>query len=160
MQNMIHEADAKIVTTEGDLGIYTNVDGYAVRRAWLLAHREVAVRFLRALRMAFDLIQKDRSLAISTVSRDMHLKEPWLKIIYQDDPPPNLDWWTDQGYQYSLVEGAAFNRRLGYLAAFLYEEKIVSKDLDVSDVLDVSVINDAMLPSAAPTETVKRPGTP
>jgi ABC-type nitrate/sulfonate/bicarbonate transport system substrate-binding protein len=33
MQNMVHQADAKIITTEGDLGIYTNVDGYAVRHA-------------------------------------------------------------------------------------------------------------------------------
>jgi aliphatic sulfonates family ABC transporter substrate-binding protein len=150
MQNMVHEADCKIVTTEGDLGIYTNVDGYAVRRAWLLAHREVAVRFLRALRMAFDLVQKDRGLAISTVAREMDIKEAWLKIIYKDDPPPHLDWWSDRSYQYSLVEGAAFNRRLGYLATFLGEEKIISKELDVSDVLDVSVIADAM---KSPVET-------
>ena len=127
MQNMVHQADAKIITTEGDLGIYTNVDGYAVRRDWLLAHRETAVRFLRALRMAFDLVQKDRGLAISTVAREMNLKETWLKIIYQDDPPPNLEWWSDQTYQYSLVEGAAFNRRLGYLATFLLEEKSFPK---------------------------------
>ncbi len=144
MQNMVHQADAKIITTEGDLGIYTNVDGYAVRRDWLLAHRETAVRFLRALRMAFDLVQKDRGLAISTVAKEMNLKEAWLKTIYQDDPPPNLDWWNDQSYQYSLVEGSAFHRRLGYLATFLYEEKLISNQLDVSEVLDVSIITEAM----------------
>jgi len=155
MQNMVHQADAKIITTEGDLGIYTNVDGYAVRRAWLLAHRETAVRFLRALRAAFVLVQKDRGLAISTVAKEMNLKESWLKTIYQDDPPPNLDWWSDQGYQYSLVEGAAFHRRLGYLATFLQEEKIISKDLDVSDALDVSVITEAMKPLGTPAETAK-----
>jgi ABC-type nitrate/sulfonate/bicarbonate transport system substrate-binding protein len=144
MQNMVHEAGAKIVTTEGELGIYTNVDAYAARRAWLLAHRETAVRFLQALRMAFALVQKDRALAINTVAREMDLKPAWLKTIYQDDPPPNLEWWNDQTYQYSLVEGGSFNRRLGYLADFLLEEKIISKDLDVSEALDVSVINDAM----------------
>ena len=85
IQNMVHQADSKIITTEGDLGIYTNVDGYAVRKAWLQTHRETAVRFLRALRMAFDLVQHDRGLAISTVAREMNMKEAWLKIIYKDD---------------------------------------------------------------------------
>ena len=160
MQNMVHQTDAKIITTEGDLGIYTNVDGYAVRRAWLLAHRETAVRFLRALRLAFDVVQKDRSLAISTVAREMNIQEAWLKIIYKDDPPPNLDWWSDHAYQYSLVEGAAFHRRLGYLATFLFEEKIISKELDVSEILDVSVITDAMKPAGASAEPAKKPDAP
>jgi aliphatic sulfonates family ABC transporter substrate-binding protein len=160
MQNMVHEADAKIITTEGDLGIYTNVDGYAVRRAWLLAHRETAVRFLRALRMAFDLVQKDRAIAISTVAREMNIKEAWLKIIYQDDPPPNLAWWSDHAYQYSLVEGAAFHRRLGYLATFLFEEKIIAKELDVSEALDVSVITDAMKSSEDAAAPPKKPDAP
>jgi aliphatic sulfonates family ABC transporter substrate-binding protein len=155
MQNMIHEADAKIVTTEGDLGIYTNVDGYAVRRAWLLAHRETAVRFLRALRMAFALVQQDRNLAISTAAREMNIQEKWLKTIYRDDPPPNLEWWNDHAYPYSLVEGAGFHRRLGYLANFLCQEKIISKELDVSDAFDVSVIEDALKPAAAAVPSSK-----
>jgi aliphatic sulfonates family ABC transporter substrate-binding protein len=159
MQNMVHEADCRIITTEGELGIYTNVDGYAVRRAWLLAHRDTAVRFLQALRMAFDLVQKDRTLAINTVASEMDMKPAWLKIIYQSDPPPNLEWWNDQTYQYSLVEGGSFNRRLGYLANFLIEEKIISKDLDVSEVLDVSVINDAMKSPADPAATNAAPAT-
>ena len=160
IQNMVHEADCKVITTEGDLGLYTNVDGYAVRRAWLLAHRETAVRFLQALRMAFDVVQKDRGLAISTVAREMDMKEAWLKIIYRDDPPPNLEWWGDQTYQYSLVPGAAFNRRLGYLANFLAQEKIIPKDLDVSEVLDPSVIADAMKTPGDAAEAAKKPAAP
>ena len=155
MQNMVHQADSKIITTEGDLGIYTNVDVYAVRRAWLLAHRETAVRFLQALRMAFDVVQNDREIAISTVAKEMNMKESWLKTIYKDDPPPNLEWWGDQSYEYSLVEGGAFHRRLGYLAAFLADENIISRDLDVSETLDVSVINDAMKSPANPAPAAK-----
>ena len=37
MHRMIRSANARIVETEGNLGIYTNVDCYSVRRDWLAA---------------------------------------------------------------------------------------------------------------------------
>ena len=49
MHRMIRNANARIVETEGNLGIYTNVDCYSVRRDWLGHNRETALRFLRAL---------------------------------------------------------------------------------------------------------------
>ena len=52
----INTVDSKIITTEGDLGIYTNVDGYAVRRAWLLAHREVETEGIVAAQSRSSLI--------------------------------------------------------------------------------------------------------
>ena len=35
MHRMIRTANARIIETEGNLGIYTNVDCYSVRRDWL-----------------------------------------------------------------------------------------------------------------------------
>jgi aliphatic sulfonates family ABC transporter substrate-binding protein len=144
MQRMVHEANAKIIATEGDFGIYTNVTGYAARRDWLRDNKETAVRFLRALLMAYDVLQKDPSIGIRTLAGEMGLKEAWVKEIYRDAPPPNMQWSTDRGYRYSLVEGSGLQRRLGYLATFLLEEKVISKEVDVSEALDVSVITEAL----------------
>ena len=144
MQRMVHEANAKIIATEGDFGIYTNVTGYAARRDWLRDNKETAVRFLRALLTAYDVLQRDPSIGVRTLAGEMGIKEAWVKEIYRDAPPPNMHWSTDRGYRYSLVEGSGLQRRLGYLATFLFEEKVISKEVDVSEALDVSVITEAL----------------
>ena len=72
------------------------------------------------------------------------IKERNAKKIYQDAPPPNIYWWMDQGYRYSLVEDSGFHRRLEYMATLLFEEKVTSKTVDVSDALDVSVVTEAL----------------
>jgi len=144
LQRMVHEANAKIITTEGDFGIYTNVTGYAARRDWLRDNKETAVRFLRALLMAYDVLQKDPSIGVRTLAGEMGIKEAWVKEIYRDAPPPNMHWSTDRGYRYSLVEGSGLQRRLGYLATFLFEEKVISKEVDVSEALDASIITEAL----------------
>jgi len=144
IQRMVHEANARIITTEGDSGIYTNVTGYVARRDWLRDNRETAVRFHRALLMAYDIVQKDPDIAVSTVAQEMGLKEAWMRTIYENAPPPNIYWCTDRGYRYSLVKDAGFHRRLGYLASFLLEEKIIQKEVDLDKALDVSVITEAL----------------
>ncbi len=127
MQRMIHEASARIITTEGNVGIYTNVDGYSVRRQWLRDNRETAVRFLRALLMANDVVQKDPRIAIHLWAREMGIKEAWAEAIYEDVPPPLINQWTNPRYTYSLVKGSPLDRRLGFLATFLLDEKLISQ---------------------------------
>jgi len=144
IQKMVHEANAKLITTEGDLGIYSNVMGITARRDWLRDNRETAVRLLRALLLAYEIQQKDPDLGINALAKDMGIKTAWAKKIYQDGPPPNIYWWTDQGYRYSLVEGSGFNRRLGNLAKFLLDEKLITHEVDVSNALDVSVITEVL----------------
>jgi hypothetical protein len=102
------------------------------------------VRFLRALLMAYDVLQEDPDIAIRTVAREIGLKEAWMRTIYENAPAPNIYWWTDRGYRYSLVKDAGFHRRLGYLATFLLDEKIIQKTIDLHEALDVSVINEAL----------------
>ena len=153
LHRMTHEAGARVIATEGDLGIYTNVTGYAVRREWLSANRETAVRFIRALLMAYDVLKKDRDVGIKALAKEMGIKETWVKEIYDDAPPPNMNWWKDRRDRYSLVEGAGLHRRLGYLATFLLEEKLFPQPVDVSEVMDVSIITEVLgtLKSQPPT---------
>jgi len=144
MQKMVHEASAKIVEAEGDLGIYTNVEGYSVRRDWLRDNRETAVRFLRALIMAHDVVRKDTKLAVRVWAQEMKLKDVWVEAIYKNSPPPNIEEWTNARYRYSLVKGSPMHRRFGFLATFLLEQQLISEAVDVGEALDVSVVAEAL----------------
>ena len=144
MPKMVYEANAGIIVTEGDIGIYTNVDGYSVRRDWLRDNRETAVRFLRALLMAYDVAQKDPRVAVRVLAQEMGIKDAWAETIYQDAPPPKIYEWANSRYDYSLVKASALHRRFGYLATFLFDEKIISKPVDLGEVTDASVITEAL----------------
>ena len=144
MQKMVHEANARIIITEGEMGIYQSVSVYSARRDWLRDNQETAVRFLRALLMASDVIQKDPGVGVKVLAAEIEIKEAWAEEIYEDVPPPKITLWTDPHYRYSLVKGAEFHRRLGYLASFLFEEKIVPTEIDLRNILDVSVITEAL----------------
>ncbi len=144
IQRMIHEASARIVTTEGNVGVYTNVDGYSVRRQWLREHRETALRFLRALLMANDVVQKDPGIAVRLWAGELGIKEAWAEAIYDDVPPPLIREWTNPRYNYSLVKDSPLHRRLGFLATFLFDEKLISQPVDVNDVMDASVIAEVL----------------
>jgi ABC-type nitrate/sulfonate/bicarbonate transport system substrate-binding protein len=144
IHRMVHEANARVVATEGDLGIYTDVGSYSVRRDWLRTHRETAVRFLQALLLAHDALQKDPMIGVQALANEMAISETWAEAIYRDAPPPRIGQWTNIHYRYSLVNGSVFQRRLGYLAAFLLDEGIISKPVEVRFALDATVIAEAM----------------
>lgn len=144
MQKMVHEANGRLIVTEGGMGIYTSVSVYAARREWLRNNREAALRFLRALLMASDVMQKSPEIGIQALAREMSIKEEWAEAIYENSPPPDLSLWVDPRYRYSLVKGAEFHRRLGYLVTFLLDEEVIQEEVDVRNILDVSVIAEVL----------------
>ena len=144
MQRMVYEANAKIVGTEGDIGIYTHVSGYCVRRDWLRDNREAAVRFLRALVMAHDAMKKDYTVGVRALAEAMGINETWAETIYKNAPPPKIHEWANPRYNYSLAKDSALHRRLGRLGTFLLEENIITKPVDVSKVMDASVISEVL----------------
>jgi len=144
LRRMVQEANARIIATEGDFGIYTNVTGYAARRDWLRENRETAVRFLQALLMAHDVLQKDPGIGLRAVATEMGIKERSAKEIYQNSPPPNMYWSVERGYRYSLAGDSGFQRRLEYMSTFLLEEKVISQEVDLGNALDASFITEAL----------------
>jgi aliphatic sulfonates family ABC transporter substrate-binding protein len=144
MQKMVHEANSRIIITEGEMGIYMSVSVYAARSDWLQDNRETAVRFLRALLMANDVLEKEPAIGIKALAGEMGIKETWAEDIYENTPPPKIYNWTDLHYRYSLIKGAEFHRRLGYLSSFMFDEKIISQEVDMRNILDVSVITEAL----------------
>ena len=144
MHRMIRNGNARIIETEGNLGIYTNVDCYSVRRDWLSTHRETALRFLRALVTANDAVSKDHRVAYQAWARDVGLNSAAAEAIYNVVPPPLIYEWTNPRYTYSLVKGAPLYRRLVYLAAYLIREKIISGLVDLENAMDMSLIAEVL----------------
>ena len=144
IQKMVHEANGRIIITEGAMGVYTSVSVCGVRRDWLQDNRETAVRFLQALLMANDVLQKDPVIGVKALAEEMGINEAWAEAIYEDAPPPKINLWNDPLYRYSLVKGSAFHRRLGYLSSFMLDEKIISQQVDIRNILDVTVITEAL----------------
>ena len=144
VQRMVREANGRVVAREGDLGILANAGGFSVRRDWLQENRETAVRFVRALLAAYDIVLKDRKLAIAAGAQEMGISETWVEAIYQDVPPPRMNLWTDPRYRFSLVKRSELHRRFTMLARFLLAEGIIPNHVDMSDILDASVIAEAL----------------
>ena len=144
LHRMVDEADARIIVIEGDLGIYTTVEGISVRPDWLRDNRETAVRFLLALLMAYDILVKDPSIGINALADEIGIRRAWAEEIYMNTPPPQMYLWTDRQYRYSLVKGAALHRRMGYVDRFLFEHKILPYQVDLTSAMDSSVITEAL----------------
>src|SRR3989449_3810226 len=84
MQKMVHQAEGKIVAREADIGLYTGLGVWAVRSSWLKANQETARRYLRALVMAYDTLEKDPSPALNAVMQEMGIPEEWARAIFKE----------------------------------------------------------------------------
>ena len=103
-----------------------------------------ASSFLQALLMAHDVIEKDPSIAVRVWAADVNVKQAWAEQVYENVPPPLINQWANPHYTYSLVKGGSFERRLAFLASYLFSERVIRQPVDVSGVMDVSVYLDAM----------------
>jgi aliphatic sulfonates family ABC transporter substrate-binding protein len=144
MQKLIHQANGRILVREADLGLYTGMGGYAVRRDWLAANREAARRYLEALLQAYDALEKDPSPALKAVGQEMGLPDEWTRAIFDVAGLPAIYRQTDPTYAYSLARGTAFEKNMKDLAQFLYEEKIIPKAVDVTEHIDGSVMAEVL----------------
>jgi ABC-type nitrate/sulfonate/bicarbonate transport system substrate-binding protein len=143
ISKMLHQGNGKVLKTEADLGIYTAVGVAAVRRDWLASHRETLRRYLEALLLAQQSLAKDSSPAIQFLSQEMGIPVDWAQKIY-DDEKPAMTRWLDLRYPYSLAENGKLRKNLAEVAAFLYDEKVIPKPVDTSDLLDTSVLADVL----------------
>ena len=144
MHRMIRGANARIVETEGNLGIYTNVDCYSVRRDWLRANRDTALRFLRALVIANDAISKDRRVAYRAWAREVGLSDSSAEQVFDVVPPPLIYEWTNPRYTYSLVKGGPLYQRLAFLANYMSRYGIISRSVELDDAMDMSLIAEVL----------------
>ncbi len=136
MQKMIHQADGKIIAREADIGLYTGLGVWAVRSGWLKANPETARRYLRALVMAYDVLEKDPSPAIKAVSQEMGIPEEWARAIFKEAGLPAIYKQADPSYRYSAAKDSPLQASRADLAKFLFEEKVLPRHVDVSTLVD------------------------
>jgi hypothetical protein len=94
--------------------------------------------------LAYGVLQKDPTVGVRALADEMGIKKAWAKTIYRDAPPPKIYKWANPRYDYSLVKGSAFQRRLGVLATFLFDERVIPNPVDVSEATDASLITEAL----------------
>lgn len=140
MHKLVAEANGKRIADEADLGIKTGSAVYAVRRDWLATHQETAQRFVAALLMADDAMQHDPQPVIDAFAAETGITKQWSADVLKEAPPPQPARWLDPSYDQSMVKGGDMEHALKDLSDFLYEQKIIPKPVDVSDLLDTSVI--------------------
>jgi aliphatic sulfonates family ABC transporter substrate-binding protein len=144
MQKMVHQADGKIVAREADIGLYTGLGVWAVRSSWLKANQETARRYLRALVMAYDVLEKDPSPAITTVMQEMGIPEEWARAIFKEAGLPAIYKQADPTYRYSAAKGSPLQASLADLAKFLFEEKVLPRHVDVSPLVEGSLMAEVL----------------
>lgn len=144
LQKLIHQANGRILVREADIGLYTGMGGYAVRRDWLQTNREAARRYLEALLQAYDALEKDPAPALKAVGQEMGLPDEWTRAIFDAAGLPSIYRQTDPTYHYSLARGTAFEKNMKDLAQFLLEEKIIPKAVDVTQHIDASVMAEVL----------------
>jgi aliphatic sulfonates family ABC transporter substrate-binding protein len=144
MQKMVHQADGRIIVREADIGLYTGLGVWAVRSSWFNANRETARRYLRALVMAYDALEKDPSPAIKAVSQEMGIPEEWTLEIFKQAGLPAISKQTDPTYRYSAAKDSPLQASLADLARFLFEEKVLPKHVDVTAIVDGSALAEVL----------------
>lgn len=141
IQRNINELGGRLIGMDADFGVYSTTGVYAVHREYAEKNREVIERFLTALAMAYQHIQKNGpDAAIAAVSDAMNVPRDVIKIMYQEAPVPNIMRWNDAGYQYSLTKGGAYQKQVELMTDFLVAEGIIPKAVDLSNALDPSYI--------------------
>src|SRR5215470_10437754 len=144
MQKMVHQADGKIIAREADIGLFTGLGVYAVRSSWLKTNQETARRYLRALVMAYDALEKDPSPALNAVMQEMGIPEDWTRAIFKESGLPAIYKQADRNYRYSAAKDSPLQASLAGLATFLYEEKVIPKQVEVSTVVDGSLMAETL----------------
>jgi taurine transport system substrate-binding protein len=140
MQKMIHQANGRILATEQSFGVATAGGFFAVRRDWLQTHQETARRFLQAIVMAYDMIEKNPEPAIEVFAKETGIKLSWAMIIYDESPPSDPYKWLDPKYQSSMVPGGVLFQSLTKLDKFLYVQHVTARLADLQGAFDDSVI--------------------
>jgi aliphatic sulfonates family ABC transporter substrate-binding protein len=144
MQKMVHQADGKIIAREADVGVYTGLGVWAVRNSWLKANSETARRYLQALVMAYDVLEKDPAPAINAVVQEMGIPEEWARAIFKESGLPAIYKQSDPTYRYSAVKDSPLQASLHDLSRFLFEEKVLTKQVDVSGLVQGTLMAEVL----------------
>jgi taurine transport system substrate-binding protein len=145
MHTMVADAHGKLLATEADIHVTTAAGLFAVRRDWLNAHRETAVRVLQAILLAAADVKKDPQPVIDQFAKDTGITPAWSAEVFKEAPPEEPARWTDPSYPgLTLLPDGSLQKALEGLASFMLQQHIVQKPLDLKNVIDATVITEAV----------------
>jgi len=99
---------------------------------------------LRALVMSYDALEKDPVPALNAVMQEMGIPEEWARAIFKESGLPAIYKQTDPTYRYSAAKGSPLQASLADLAKFLFEEKVLTKQVDVSGLVEGEVLAEVL----------------
>jgi sulfonate transport system substrate-binding protein len=147
IQRHVTEDGARLIGMEEEYGIYTAMGVYAVDRDYAQKNPEVLDRFLRAILMAHEYVEKNGpDVALTAVADAMGVKKELTQIMYKEAGAPNVPRWTDPSFSYSIAKGGPFRAQAQTMADFLFAEGIIDKKADLSQAFDDSYIRRVLQP--------------
>lgn len=141
IQRHLTEDGARLIGMEEDYGIYTAMGVYAVDREYAQKNSAVLDRFLHALLLAYEHIQRNGpDLALAAVADAMGVQKELTAIMYKEASAPNILRWADPDYRYSIANGGPFHKQAQTMAEFLFTEGVIDKKVDLSQAFDDSYV--------------------
>jgi ABC-type nitrate/sulfonate/bicarbonate transport system substrate-binding protein len=68
--------------------------------------------------------------------QEMGIPEEWARAIFKEAGLPAIYKQSDPTYRYSAAKDSPLQASMADLAKFLYEEKVLPKQVDVSGLVD------------------------
>ena len=99
---------------------------------------------VKTVNATYPPISQGGSFPVASLTADMAIKESWSETVFENVPPPLIHEWTNPRYTFALVKDSALYRSLGYLSEFLFEEKIIPQPVDTDNLLDPTVVAEAL----------------
>jgi hypothetical protein len=94
--------------------------------------------------MAYDVLEKDPAPAINAVVQEMGIPEEWARAIFKESGLPAIYKQSDPTYRYSAVKDSPLQASLHDLSRFLFEEKVLTKQVDVSGLVQGTLMAEVL----------------
>lgn len=117
---------ARLIATDKDFGVSTVAVWYA-RSEWIARNPETAKRLARAAVLTAERLQQDRSPGIKAMAQVLSISEDMAAQIYELDYIPAPQELLDERYYLSMTSPSGLAHVLTDIAAFLHEQKIISR---------------------------------
>lgn len=139
MQQMV---GARLIGMEADYGVHTAGAVDVVRREFAQQHPEAVKRFLRALVMAYDYIQKNGpGVAVKAVSGAMGVSESLAQEMYKQTGAPDPRGWIDPNRTFSVAPNGKMAKNMQEMANQMYKDRLITKKVDISRTLNPDYIH-------------------
>lgn len=141
----IAENGARLVAMEEQSGVYTALSVLAAHRDYVKENPEAVRRYLKAMLMAYEDIQKNGpGIALDSMAALMAIPRSGAEAMWKQSGAPNIRRWADPDYLYSVSKNGKFAKNAQEMVDFLVEDKVLAKRVEVGPAFDDSFIRQVL----------------